>query len=73
MIEPEHRLVARQLAKDWDDKLAAQRQLQEDYERFVHTQSRVLSPVERDTIAQLAQNIPALWYAPTTTGLTAKR
>jgi DNA invertase Pin-like site-specific DNA recombinase len=72
LIEPEHRLVARQLAKDWDDKLAAQRQLQEDYERFVHTQSRVLSPVERDTIAQLAQNIPALWYAPTTTGADRK-
>ena len=65
-LEPEHRLVARQLAKDWDDTLAAQRQLQEDSARFVHTQSRVLSPVERATIEQLAQHIPALWYAPTT-------
>jgi hypothetical protein len=73
LIEPEHRLVARQLAKDWEDKLAAQRQLQEAYERFVHTQSRVLSQEERDAIAQLAQNIPALWYAPTTPVLTAKR
>src|SRR5262249_56977077 len=72
LIEPEHRLVARQLAKDWEDKLAAQRQLQEEYERFVHTQSRVLSQVERDAIAQLAQNIPALWYAPTTTGADRK-
>ena len=67
LIEPEHRLVARQLAKDWEDKLAAQRQLQEDYERFLQTQSRVLSPQEREAIAHLAHNIPALWYAPTTT------
>jgi DNA invertase Pin-like site-specific DNA recombinase len=29
-IEPEHRLVARQLAKDWEEKLTAHRQLQED-------------------------------------------
>jgi hypothetical protein len=67
LVEPEHRLVARQLAKDWEDKLAAQRQVQEDYERFLQTQFRVLSPQERETIAQLAQNIPALWYASTTT------
>ena len=67
MLEPEHRLVARQLAKDWDDKLAAQRQLQEEYERFLHAQSRVLSATERVAIAQLAQNIPARWYAPPTT------
>lgn len=67
LVEPEHRLVARQLAKDWEDKLAAQRHLQEEYARFLHTQSRVLSQTERDAIAQLAQNIPALWHAPTTT------
>src|SRR5712691_5210018 len=67
LVEPEHRLVARQLAKDWEDKLAAQRQLQEDYERFLHTQSQVLSYTEREAIAQLAQNIPALWHASTTT------
>ena len=67
LVEPEHRLVARQLAKDWDDKLSAQRQLQEDYERFVHVQPRLLSRAEREAIARLAHNIPALWHAPTTT------
>lgn len=72
LIEPEHRLVARQLAKDWDDKLATQRQVQEEYERCVHTPSRVLSAVERDAIEQLAQNMPALWYASTTTGADRK-
>lgn len=72
LIEPAHRVVARQLATDWDDKLAAQRQLQEEDERFVHTQSRVLSHVERDAIEQLAQHIPALWDAPTTTGADRK-
>lgn len=67
LVEPEHRLVARQLAKDWEDKLMAQRQRQEEYERLLHTQSPRLSPTEREAIEQLAQNIPALWHAPTTT------
>jgi hypothetical protein len=67
LVEPEQRLVARQLAKDWEDKLTAQRQLQEDDQRFLHTQSQALSHAQREAIKQLAQNIPALWHAPTTT------
>jgi DNA invertase Pin-like site-specific DNA recombinase len=67
LVEPEHRLVARQLAKDWDDKLSAQRHLQEEYERFLQVQPRLLSRAEREAIEQLAHNIPALWHAPTTT------
>jgi DNA invertase Pin-like site-specific DNA recombinase len=66
-IEPEHRLVARQLAKDWEEKLTAYRQLQEEYERFVQAQPQALSGAEREAIAQLAHNIPALWHAATTT------
>jgi hypothetical protein len=72
LLEPEHRLGARQLAKDWEDKRAAQRQLQEEYERFLRSQSRVLSAAERVAIEELAQNIPALWYAPTTTVIDRK-
>jgi hypothetical protein len=67
LIEPEHRLVARQLAKEWEGALLAHRQLQEDYARFVQAQPPLLSQAEREAIAQLARNIPALWHAPTTT------
>jgi hypothetical protein len=67
LVEPEHRLVARQLAKDWEEKLTVQRQLQEDYQRFLQEHLRPLSAAEREAIRQLAQNIPALWHAPTTT------
>jgi hypothetical protein len=67
LIEPEHRLVARQLAKEWEDKLMTHRHLQEEYERVVQAQPRSLSAAERVAIAQLAHNVPALWHAPTTT------
>jgi DNA invertase Pin-like site-specific DNA recombinase len=67
LVEPEHRLVARPLAQAWEEQLTAQRQLQEDYDRFVQEQPRPLSATEREAIQQRAQNIPALWQAPTTT------
>lgn len=67
LIEPENRLVARQLANEWEERLTAHRQLQEDYQRFLQTQPQVLLPAERDAIAQLAHDIPALWQAATTT------
>jgi DNA invertase Pin-like site-specific DNA recombinase len=67
LVEPENRLVARQLAKEWEAKLTAQEQLQEDYERFLHEQPRTLSEAERGTLRALAENLPVLWAAPTTT------
>ena len=67
LLEPENRLVARQLAREWEEKLAAQRELEEDYRRFLAEQPRSLSEAERENIRRLAQDIPALWHSPTTT------
>ena len=67
LIEPEPRLVARQLATDWEDTLLAHRQLQADYECFVQAQPHLLSRAEREAIEQLAQNMLALWHEPCTT------
>jgi DNA invertase Pin-like site-specific DNA recombinase len=66
-VEPEHRLVARTLERAWEEKLAAQQQLEEDYHRFVKQQPRLLSETQRAAIRRLATDIPALWAAPTTT------
>ncbi|EKU97065.1 site-specific recombinase, DNA invertase Pin [Leptolyngbya sp. PCC 7375] len=66
-IEPENRLVARQLAQDWEAKLSAQKQLQEEYQRFCCQQPRQLSETEKHSIRQLANSLPALWNAETTT------
>jgi hypothetical protein len=60
-------MVARQLAQEREEKLTAQRQLQEDYQRFLQTQPQALTRAERETIEQLAHNIPSLWHAQTTT------
>ncbi|OUL23013.1 hypothetical protein BV378_24310 [Nostoc sp. RF31YmG] len=72
LVEPENRLVARQLAREWEEKLAQQQQLQEDYQRFCAQQPQQLSPGQREAIQQLAYEIPTLWSAPTTTSAQRK-
>jgi hypothetical protein len=67
VVEPENRLVARTLERQWEEKLAAQQQLDETYHRFRQEQPRTLSEAERAAIRQLAADIPALWTASTTT------
>jgi seryl-tRNA synthetase len=67
LVEPENRLVARQLAQEWETKLQEQQQLQEEYNRFQHQQPKSLSQQEQQMIRQLADNLPTLWHAPTTT------
>ena len=71
-VEPEHRLVARTLERAWEEKLAAQQQLEEEYHRFVQHKPRLLSGAEREAIRRLATDIPALWAAPTTTAADRK-
>jgi DNA invertase Pin-like site-specific DNA recombinase len=66
-VEPENRLVARTLEKQWEQALAAQEALKLDYERFVACEPSTLSAEERHAIRRLASDIPALWKAPTTT------
>ncbi len=71
-VEPEHRLVARTLEGAWEEKLAAQQQLEEEYHRFVQHKPRLLSETEREAIRCLATDIPALWAAPPTTAADHK-
>jgi hypothetical protein len=71
-VEPEHRLVARTLEHAWEEKLAVQQQLEEEYHRFVQHKPRLLSDAEREAIRHLATDIPTLWVAPTTTAADRK-
>ena len=72
LLEPENRLVGRQLARDWEGKLANEQRLKEDYQRFIHEQPRPLSEAERESIRLLSEDIPALWGATSTTNQDRK-
>jgi DNA invertase Pin-like site-specific DNA recombinase len=66
-VDPEHRLVARELERRWDEALRADEQLQADYARFQRDCPTQLSPHERAQILALSEDLPALWRAATTT------
>ena len=66
-VEPENRLVARTLERQWEEALAAEQRLQAEYERFRDRAPIRPTPAEQEAIRRLAEDIPALWWAPTTT------
>jgi DNA invertase Pin-like site-specific DNA recombinase len=66
-VEPENRLVARTLEQRWEAALAGELHLKADHDRFLAGQPLPLSPAEQAAIRRLAEDIPALWTAPSTT------
>jgi DNA invertase Pin-like site-specific DNA recombinase len=66
-VDPDHRLVARELERRWDEALRADEQLQTEYDRFTRNCPKQLSPCERGQIEALAQDLPALWETDSTT------
>jgi hypothetical protein len=65
-VEPENRLVARQLEQQWEAALQAAADLRAEYERIAAEEPIPLSERDRETIRQMAQDILALWHAPST-------
>jgi DNA invertase Pin-like site-specific DNA recombinase len=72
-VEPENRLVARELERRWEAELKEQRQLEAEYEQFRRTQPLELSAEERARILALARDLPAIWHATATTPADRKR
>lgn len=72
-VEPENRLVARELERRWEAALQEQRRLEEEYARFCRQQPAGLSAAERAQIRALAQDLPALWRAASTTAADRQR
>lgn len=66
-VDPDHRLVARELERRWDEALRADEQLRSQYDRHSRETPKQLSDVERQQIQSLAEDIPALWHATSTT------
>lgn len=66
-VEPEHRLVARSLERDWNEKLTALAQLERDYAEMRPVASSHVSEAERQGIIALVYDLPAVWRAKTTT------
>ena len=66
-VEPDNRLVTRELERRWEQRAASVRDLEEQYDRFQLEHPAELTAADRDMILSLASDIPSLWRAPTTT------
>jgi DNA invertase Pin-like site-specific DNA recombinase len=72
-VDPENRLVGRNLEKDWNEKLAAVERLERELAASPGRAALHLSPEERQRILELAEDLPALWSAATTTPAERKQ
>ncbi len=65
-VEPENRLVARELESRWEEALRAEQKLKEESARLQAAAEVGFSAADLEAIRALATNLPALWTAPTT-------
>lgn len=71
-VEPENRLVTRGLEQRWEEALRRQRDLQEEYDRFLKEQPPRLDGGERARITAVAADVETLWNDPGTTAVDRK-
>lgn len=72
-VDPNNRLVAAELEHRWEEKLQRSQQLESEWQEVQSEVLKPLSEAEKNTIRQLASNLPALWQEPTTTFADKKR
>ena len=72
-VEPENRLVARTLEARWEDALKKQRQVEEEYHRFLAKLPASIGAADRERIKSLAGSIATLWHAAGTSAVDRKQ
>ncbi len=73
VVDPENRLVAAELERRWNDALVALRDLEGDYAAAQRSDLAPLNEADQQAVRRLADDLPALWHAPTTTAQDRKR
>jgi DNA invertase Pin-like site-specific DNA recombinase len=66
-VDPENRLVARGLERDWEQQLAAVAAAEAELEQREHRRPQGLTVDERAVIQRLGKDLGRVWSAPTTT------
>jgi len=72
-VEPENRLVARSLEKQWEEQLRAVETAEKEYHAWKSRRFGTLTQTDRDAIVALGSDLPALWQASTTTNAERKQ
>ena len=72
-VEPENRLVGRELERRWEESLRCEQALKTEHENYHREQPQPLSDEQRAEVSALASDLPALWRARTTTPADRQR
>jgi excisionase family DNA binding protein len=72
-IDPDNRLVASELERRWNDRLAAVARLEEQIRHLRDEQPRALDDNERATLLALADDLPRVWNHPAASAEIRKR
>jgi DNA-binding transcriptional regulator YiaG len=72
-VDPRNRLVADTLEADWNGKLRAVMEAQEEYEQQRKADERMLTAEQKKQIASLTTDFPKLWNDPKTPDREKKR
>ncbi len=65
-VDPDNRLVAATLERRWNEKLEAVQDLEQAYQTAKARAHFSLTAEEQSDIRRLAQDLPAIWHAPST-------
>ena len=66
--EPENRLVGRELERLWEEALNEHRQVEQEFRRWQQNGPSKLSKPDREAIEALAEDLPKLFWAASTSG-----
>src|SRR2546429_1140958 len=72
-VDPDNRLVARSLERDWNEKLTEVEKLEREHSMLPKQAALLLTASQREQIRTLAHDLPAIWHAPTTTFVERKQ
>lgn len=72
-VEPEHRLVARGLERDWESALTALAAAEAELALRERQRPRTLTPAEREQLLSLGADLGRVWSAPTTSDRDRKQ
>jgi len=65
-VDPDNRLVARSLEREWEAKLREVEQLEAELTRQQSQPTLTLDATQRQQLANLVQDLPRMWHATTT-------
>jgi excisionase family DNA binding protein len=72
-VDPDNRLVAGELERRWNERLAAVARLEEEIQSACNDQPAALRDDERVNLLALADDVPRLWNHPAASAETRKR